>query len=321
MDVNAGFIFQPTTPVVGTSLPATTGGAVAPPPAAPSAELGQLAGLLGNWQGKGFNTIWLPRQPATGSDQFLELNLTDETLSFDPVPGDIPNRGLLQGDIRMAGLHYLQQISDANVIDSSTQKNAGLHFEPGLWLAVPATTDPVVPQSVARLASIPHGTTIVAQGLMTTNAGGPAIPSVSITPFVIGNPQSTVGFPEQTLTATTSFRTAGAGLTNIGQPMLDNPNSVLTTVAGAVNVATTTTLSVSSFSTPILGGGTANTAFLQGGPNGPNADTARVDATFWLQTTEGAASPDLLQYSQTVLLNFKGLSWPHVTVATLRRVP
>jgi hypothetical protein len=27
-----------------------------------------------------------------------------------------------------------------------------------------------------------------------------------------------------------------------------------------------------------------------------------------------------LQYTQTVLLNFLGLSWPHVSVATLRKV-
>jgi hypothetical protein len=26
-----------------------------------------------------------------------------------------------------------------------------------------------------------------------------------------------------------------------------------------------------------------------------------------------------LQYAQTVLLNFNGLSWPHITVATLRQ--
>jgi nucleoid-associated protein YgaU len=34
-----------------------------------------------------------------------------------------------------------------------------------------------------------------------------------------------------------------------------------------------------------------------------------------------ADGPDLhqLQYTQTVLLNFKGLSWPHITVATLQR--
>jgi hypothetical protein len=27
----------------------------------------------------------------------------------------------------------------------------------------------------------------------------------------------------------------------------------------------------------------------------------------------------LLQYTQTVLLNFNGLSWPHVSVATLEK--
>ena len=27
-----------------------------------------------------------------------------------------------------------------------------------------------------------------------------------------------------------------------------------------------------------------------------------------------------LQYTQTVILNFDGLSWPHVSVATLRKV-
>jgi hypothetical protein len=27
----------------------------------------------------------------------------------------------------------------------------------------------------------------------------------------------------------------------------------------------------------------------------------------------------VLQYTQTVLLNFNGLSWPHITVGTLKR--
>jgi hypothetical protein len=31
------------------------------------------------------------------------------------------------------------------------------------------------------------------------------------------------------------------------------------------------------------------------------------------------AAPTQLQYSQTVLLNFNTLSWPHVTVGTLRK--
>ena len=70
---------------------------------------------------------------------------------------------------------------------------------------------------------------------------------------------------------------------------------------------------------PVPGGGTANTAFLEGGADGPNADAASVNATFWLETLQGQSAPTQLQYAQTVLLNFAGLSWPHITVATLRK--
>jgi hypothetical protein len=322
MDLNPGFTFQPTTPAVPTAPPAAaTGPPSTTPPSIPPPELGALAGLIGSWTGSGFNAIWRPNQPATGSDRFLELNLTTEILEFDPIPGTIPNRGLLQGDLFMAGLRYLQQISDSNVSDPTTNKNAGLHIEPGLWLSIPATTDPIIPASVARLAAIPHGTTVVAQGLIQTAAGAPTIKPVSITPFSIGNPQSPVTFPEQTLTSSTNFRTVPPGLNGISQAMLDNPNSVLTQATAGVSVSATTTLTVSSVGTPVLGGGTASTAFLQGGPDGPNADAARVDSTFWLMTAQGSPQPDLLQYSQIVLLNFNGLSWPHVTVGTLRRRP
>ena len=76
--------------------------------------IGPLAGLRGVWKGHGFNQIW---RPFHGSqDHFLELNETNETLQFEEIPGDIPNRGLLQADINLHGLRYLQQIQDANVL-------------------------------------------------------------------------------------------------------------------------------------------------------------------------------------------------------------
>lgn len=50
-----------------------------------------------------------------------------------------------------------------------------------------------------------------------------------------------------------------------------------------------------------------------------NARAAEVDFTLWLETLQGQSAPTQLQYSQTVLLNFNGLSWPHVTVGTLRK--
>jgi hypothetical protein len=46
---------------------------------------------------------------------------------------------------------------------------------------------------------------------------------------------------------------------------------------------------------------------------------ASVSAIFWVETVEDATGGTFLQlqYTQTVLLNFQNLSWPHVTVATL----
>jgi len=313
MQLNPGFSYQPTPPAPTPTPPPVP---APPPPPGPNPGLGLLEGLLGKWSGTGLNLIWRPTQPASGSDRFLEINLTTETIEFDVIPGNIPNRGLLQSDLTMTGLRYLQQITDSNL-------KAGLHVEPGLWLNISATTDPALPATIARLATIPHGTSMVAQGIANpSTAGPPVIPAASITPFSIGNPAALLQFPEQTLADQTNFRTSGQGLTGVTQEMVNNPNSVLTSALAGLTIASTVMLQVSTDdSTPILGGGVANTAFLQGGSDGPNAVAARVSSTFWLQTIQGSAQPDLLQYSQIVLLNFNGVSWPHVSVATLRPAP
>ena len=275
--------------------------------------LGPLAALAGKWAGRGFNVIWRPNHTA-GQDRFLELNVTSEQLEFTAIPGSIPNRGLLQPDINMFGLTYLQQISDANL-------KAGLHIEPGIWVVIPKTTDPNEVPTVARLASIPHGTTILAQGTASTSNAAPTIPNTSIKPFTIGHPTPEFDFPEQTLTNKTSFRTSGAGLTGVTQNMVNNPNGILQAAIAGQHITATTTLHVTSTDTPVPGGGTANTAFLKGGADGPNAVSASVNATFWLETLQGESAPSQLQYAQTVLLNFNGLSWPHITVGTLRKTP
>lgn len=155
----------------------------------PVPSLGPLAAFTGTFRGSGFNTIFRPDNAATptplpvpvpGSDNVLELNLTQETLSFSPSLGSVPNRGEVQGDIMLNGVPYLQTISDVTV----PGQPVGIHFEPGLWMAVPVTTDPAEEATVVRMASIPHGTTIEAQGKSFTVAGKPAIAAVDITPFV-----------------------------------------------------------------------------------------------------------------------------------------
>ena len=239
--------------------------------------------------------------------------MTSDQIEFSAISGPIPNRGLLQPDINMFGLTYLQQITDANL-------GAGLHIEPGIWAAVPATTDPKVVPTVARLASIPHGTVVLFQGTAATANGGPNIAIKGIKPFAIGGPPTqTIDFPEQTLTNHTNFRTSGAGLTGITQQMVNNPNSVLTAAIKGQHITSTTTLHVTTIDLPTPGGGTANTAFLKGGADGPNATAVSAACTFWLETLQGQSAPTQLQYTQTVLLNFNGISWPHVTVGTLHK--
>jgi hypothetical protein len=302
-----------------------------PLPAAADAEataakavnpLGPLAELVGKWTGHGFNTIWRPHFPANPQDRFLELNLTTETLVFTAIGGAIPNRGLLMPDISMFGLTYMQQIAE-------TQGGAGLHIEPGIWAVVPKTTNPKEPASVVRMASIPHGTTILAQGTATTVAAGPQILPNNIIPFGIGGPpppnsdfaSAEATFTELNLATASAFRFVSPGVT---QAMVENPNSVLKTAIGGQTITSTTILKVSTTHVPIAGGGTANTAFLSEGssPPGGNAKAVEVDATFWIETVKGAAGkPDTLQlqYTQLVQLDFNGLRWPHVTVATLHK--
>ena len=323
MDLAKDFVFQPLPPIPEnddqSDLKAAgfTAASVAPAAvaAAPVNPLGRLADLQGKWQGTGFNVIWRPMfDPRIR--RFLELNVTSETLEFEPVPGPIANRGLLQKDIVMHGLSYLQQISDKNL-------GAGLHFEPGIWAHVPSTSAPKEPVSIVRMATIPHGTAIVAQGSSTAadETTGPDIPKVSIIPFTIGDPKDLADFPESNLKTASKHRTAGAGLTGVTQAMMDDPNSVLREAIVHQNITSTIRLQVTTAHKPIIGGGIANTAFLAGSDAfDANAVTATVTSTFWLEKLDHEERASQLQYTQTVLLNFDEVSWPHITVATLRRV-
>ncbi len=167
-------------------------------------QLGLLKGLAGTWHGHGFNLVARPffgnataTPPVAAANLFLELNLTEETLKFDPIGSSIPNRGTFQEDIELFGLTYLQKISDATT-------GGAIHIEPGIWVTQPPTTAPAVAppqggQIVARMGSIPHGNALLAGGSATpfqgpptlgapTGAGTPAFsafPSFNTTPIAI----------------------------------------------------------------------------------------------------------------------------------------
>lgn len=298
--------------------------------APPALDFGPLSQLEGVWRGTGFNTIWRPHFPSDPQEEFLELNMTTEVLAFTKIDGAIPNRGLLNPDINMVGLTYMQQIAQ-------TEDNAGLHIEPGIWALVPPTDDPKVGQTVVRMASIPHGTVILAQGTAFTVAEGPRIDDNNIIPFNVGSPPAQDSdfdaavagdFSELDLSKPSEFRFLSPGVT---QDMVKNPNSVLKAAIEGQTITSTTVLIVSTSHDNTPGGGTANTAFLEDAtkPQGcpscisfGNANAAQVDAVFWIETVAGQyGEPDYLQlqYTQLVQLDFKGIRWPHVTVATLTK--
>ncbi len=155
-------------------------------------NLGLLKGLAGTWKGKGFNLIARP-DFHDKTDLYLQLNQTRETLKFDPIGSSIPNRGFGQDDIELFGLTYLQQITDAG-------NDGALHIEPGIWVTQPATTfppetAPAPGQLVARMGTIPHGNSLLAEGIAAPFTGPPVLtvpgtqysgslfPSFNSTPF------------------------------------------------------------------------------------------------------------------------------------------
>jgi|SRR5580704_3168458 hypothetical protein len=159
-------------------------------------QLGPLAFLNGTWRGPGFNAIWRPHNAKSepvgvATRRFLELNLTTDSFSFHIIPGVVPNRGVdPQPDLGLYGLHYLQRVSDADPKPSphvhphgySTTAGQALHIEPGLFMRVPASSQPagqtggtlVNQDTIVRMGSIPHGTTVLMQGPNPGNKPKPA---------------------------------------------------------------------------------------------------------------------------------------------------
>ncbi|MGH3773504.1 MAG: heme-binding protein [Pseudonocardiaceae bacterium] len=265
----------------------------------PDPDLGAIASFIGTFKGVGFNTIFRPQDfavtptplpnPAHGpDDNILELNPTEEILSFSPALGSIPNRGMVQGDVFLNGIPYLQTINDV----SDPAQPVGIYFEPGVWLSVPPTTAPAEGATLVRMASIPHGTTIEAQGTSFTVAGGPVIQPVDITPFLIGNPGGPIRFPSQEVNDTGTFRVP-QDLTNfiaagtITQAILDNPNLIIKNRADKQNITSTAVIVISTNpGDPLFGGGTDNIAFLLGDKTAtaPNANAIQMAAIFWIET-------------------------------------
>jgi hypothetical protein len=272
-------------------------------------HLGALAELAGTWAGSGFNVMSLPdfdsQPPSTGPKAFrIKLNATRELLQFIPIGGPIPNRGVAtdlpnatgQTDINLFGLTYLQRVSDAVT-------NEALHIEPGIWVNVPASAVlPVQGPTVVRMGTIPHGDSLLAQSTtVLTVPSGPKIDPVDSRPVGPGvTPAYLAGF-------NTPVPPLPPGLL---PAWVVDPNQALIAAIAGQTITQTVVLVISTRPT----GGIVNIPFVVS-----NANATRLDAIFWIETV---AQPDgshfmQLQYTQTVILNFLGIDWPHISVATL----
>jgi hypothetical protein len=359
-------------------------------------QLGLLAELAGSWRGHGFNLVARP-DFEDQTNLFLELNLTTETLKFDPISSVVPNRGFVNPDIDLYGLTYLQQISD-------TTTGGALHIEPGIWVTQPATANPLLApppagQLVTRMANIPHGNSVLAQGVATPFDGAPTI-SPGANPIAGANPafslfpsfnSTAIGLQPPVLLAPGALPFGAAifaggtseaqskpgggfqqytllnapGPANTRTPLGNNPpvlppaitqtlvNDPITLLQqriqqqiaegysfSGVALNITTQPSITFFTAPVIsgnpqpptatielsqaGGGTENLGFLA-----PNAVTALVYATFWIEKLTHPQRPSFmqLQYAQMVMLNFPArtiptqpnFAWPHVSVSTLQK--
>jgi hypothetical protein len=277
------------------------------------ASLGDLGELTGTWMGTGFSLISLP-DPGKDPPFRLKLNATREILIFTPIGAKIPDRPRME----FRGLHYFQQTSDAFTSEA-------LHLEPGIWLPIPDTPTQT---TIVRLSTIPHGTSLLAQGIAPPTrqkkplcTDPPKIGPANAIPFTLDpelgyrwdetDPKYLEPFLSATLPAGIP---AGASV---------NPNIILVRDMEKLTFTKTVTIKVSANPVADLdkagladgtGSGLLNIPFLRA-----NANPTSFASTFWIETVCDDEHNEhvQLQYSQTAILDFGGRKWPHITVGTL----
>jgi hypothetical protein len=272
-------------------------------------KLGPLQDLPGFWSGTGFGLIARPDfSGESESGIFLELNLLQETIEFTTIGSPVMNRGSLQDDIAIYGVTYLHRVTDGTT-------GGALHIEPGMWLNIPATTAPQSDVSIARLATIPHGNAVCTVGHSENVVFDklPTIPPANTVPFKIGDQPPPPGtknpYPEYDLSVKTKFRTDPLP-PQITQELIDDPNVMVRQALEGQTLTQITRL----ITTTAPAGGIGNIPFITS-----NANTLSLESVFAIEKVQGPDGNEFLQlqYSQTALLNYRGMSFPHVTVGTL----
>lgn len=294
-----------------------------PPPPTPTptpadlSDYGFLSFLPGTWVGTGFNLIALPNfdsdLPSTGPSPFrLLLSNTKEKLVFTKIEGAVPNRGSIisftnvsgQPDIDIFGLQYSQNVNQTNTPDGKPQP---IHTEVGTWLNIPATTVlPVQGQTLVRLATIPHGDSVLAQStFMAEFAGSPFINTIDSFPITIAT-----GLTINNTAYLAPYLSTTDLPPGITSDIVRNPNILLSRALNGQVILKTIVFAIST--SPL--GGIVNIPQVV-----RNADASRMDAIFWISTVQADDGSTFLQlqYTQTVELDFLGINWPHISIATL----
>lgn len=295
-----------------------------PPP--PSDPLGLLAELVGAWEGTGYCQVFLPHF-AGDARVTGRAYATAETLECTRDVGPVADRGGKRADVFMRGVRYLQTVRDA-------ESGETLHVEPGFWMSVQpavaaagaaspvAAADHAPRKSIVRLGTAPHGVAMVLQGCAYE------LDAARFLRSELGHaPVSPTRASDGALHLEHPATPLPTGMTS--RAALGDPNALLREAlrAGAARgerLLSAAVLHVQS-SAHADGDGISTIPFLRHGAQSAlgrdNPSVARVWATFWVERIESPRGDVAvqLQYSQTVVLNFGGVNWPHVSVATLRR--
>jgi len=297
-------------------------------------ELGPLKLLPGKWKnlpnlpGRGWNMIALPFATAPSPLNYrLLVNQYNEELEFTLVDKAVPNRGIRPGfggapasddDQFLVTLDYQQKIEQIAADDFPKSNKAGgpglgIHHEPGLWLHMTnGITDSL---NIARLATIPHGDSVLALGQSSEHPGAQSIFDINGLPIGVDQDLNNPYLSPYKHFNDNKFQ-------NLFNPV--SPNDLLEAANQGVEIERTTVLDVD---TTRPTGGVVNIPFIV-----RQANATVMKSTFWIQELkekDKSGKPKLrLQYSQLVMLDFfprrdglPGLiQWPHVSINTLEKV-
>jgi hypothetical protein len=272
-------------------------------------NLGPIENLVGKWvgTGNGWNIIAVPKTPTNAStpvkpgnpnnailgvDFQLEVQQMNETISVIEAVQDLaPNKGGEAGQQNSYGAEY-------NLIATEVG-GARLHFENGMWLNLVNPQGFTNQNTIARQACIPHGNSVLMMGQPFEDNGPPTINPID--PFPIDAQTGEKIKDQNYLEPYTQFT---AKFNDIFGPSF-NPNKVLSDVIANQDIVNTVTFDIS----------TENNGGITNIPFGKNAEATSWQTTVWIETLKNGVIQ--MQYTQTIIIEFSNIKWPHINVNTL----